>query len=113
MIPSVNRGCSVQERHYNRCTLYLQAFEKGAATAAPLTARVAFYKGPVKVMETSGVRVSDGLDPKSKMLPIRMNVKELRKFETWRARLSGHRDEPCDTEIRDLAEASEAGGGSM
>jgi hypothetical protein len=54
--------------------VYLQAFEKGATTTAPLMARVAFYKGAVKVMETSGVKVSDGLDPKSKMLPIRMDV---------------------------------------
>jgi hypothetical protein len=54
--------------------VYLQVFEKGATTAAPLTARVAFYKGSVKVMETSAYNVSDGLDPKSRMLPIRMDV---------------------------------------
>ena len=70
MIPSVTRVFSSQSDMY----VYLQAFEKGATTAAPLMARVAFYKGPVKVMETSGVKVSDGLDPRSKMLPIRMDV---------------------------------------
>jgi VWFA-related protein len=70
MIPSVTRVFSSKTDMY----VYLQAFEKGATTAAPLTARVAFYKGPVKVMETSGVKVTDGLDPRSKMLPIRMDV---------------------------------------
>jgi hypothetical protein len=54
--------------------VYLQAFEKGAKTAAPLTANVAFYKGPVKIMETAPLNVSEGLDPKSGMLPIRMDV---------------------------------------
>jgi VWFA-related protein len=70
MIPSVTRVFSSKSDMY----VYLQAFERGATTTAPLMARVAFYKGPVKVMETSGVMVSDGLDPKSKMLPIRMDV---------------------------------------
>jgi VWFA-related protein len=70
MIPSVTRVFSSKNDMY----VYLQAFEKGATTAAPLMARVAFYQGPVKVMETSAVKVSDGLDPRSKMLPIRMDV---------------------------------------
>ncbi len=70
MIPSVTRVFSSKNDMY----VYLQVFEKGATTAAPLTARVAFYKGSVKVMETSAYNVSDGLDPKSRMLPIRMDV---------------------------------------
>ncbi len=70
MIPSVTRVFNSQSDMY----VYLQAFEKGATTTAPLMARVAFYRGPVKVMETSEVKVSDGLDPKTKMLPIRMDV---------------------------------------
>jgi VWFA-related protein len=70
MIPSVTRVFSSKSDMY----VYLQAFEKGATTTVPLMARVAFYQGPVKVMETSELKVSDGLDPKSKMLPIRMDV---------------------------------------
>ena len=70
MIPNVTRVFSSQSDMY----VYLQALEKGATTAAPLTARVAFYNGPVKVLESSDVKVSDGLDPKSRMLPIRMDV---------------------------------------
>ena len=70
MIPSVTRVFSSKSDMF----VYLQAFEKGATTAAPLMTRVAFFKGAVKVMETSGLNVTDGLDPKSKMLPIRMDV---------------------------------------
>jgi hypothetical protein len=70
MIPSVTRVFSAKDDMY----VYLQAFEKGAKTAAPLMARVTFYKGSAKVLETPPVTVTEGLDPKSSMLPIRMNV---------------------------------------
>ncbi len=70
IIPSVTRVFSAGSDMY----VYLQAFEKGAKTAAPLTASVAFYKGSVKVMEAAPVTVSDGLDTKSGMMPVRMHV---------------------------------------
>jgi VWFA-related protein len=70
MIPSVNRVFSAKDDMY----VYLQAFEKGAKTAAPLVARVTFYKGSAKILETPAITVSEGLDPKSSMLPIRMNL---------------------------------------
>ncbi len=70
MIPSVTRVFSTKNDMY----VYLQAFEKGAKTAAPLMARVTFYKGSAKILETPLVTVTEGLDPKSSMLPIRMNV---------------------------------------
>ena len=37
-------------------------------------ARVTFYQGSVKIPETPPVTVSEGVDPKPSMLPIRMNV---------------------------------------
>jgi hypothetical protein len=70
MIPSVTRVFSAKDDMY----VYLQAFEQGAKTAAPLMARVTFYKGSAKILETPQVTVTEGLDPKSFMLPIRMNV---------------------------------------
>jgi VWFA-related protein len=70
MIPSVTRVFSAKDD----MNVYLQAFEKGAKTATPLMARVTFYKGSAKILETPPVTVSEGLDPKSSMLPIRMNV---------------------------------------
>jgi hypothetical protein len=70
IIPSVIREFSAKNDLY----VYLQAFEKGAKTTSPLTARVAFYKGSAKIFEAPPVTVSEGLDTKSSMLPIRMNV---------------------------------------
>lgn len=70
MIPSVTRVFSAK----NDMNVYLQAFESGAKTTAPLMARVAFYKGSDKILETPPITVAEGLDPKSFMLPIRMNV---------------------------------------
>ena len=70
LMPSVTRVFSSKNDMY----VYLQAFEKGATAAKPLMAHATFYKGSVKVMETPLTTVSDGLDPKSKMLPIRLDV---------------------------------------
>ncbi|SPE43542.1 hypothetical protein SBA3_960025 [Candidatus Sulfopaludibacter sp. SbA3] len=36
-------------------------------------ADVTFFKGPVKIMETPLVKVTEGLDPKSHMLPVKLN----------------------------------------
>jgi len=44
-----------------------------ATTARPLVAYVTFYKGSVKAMETPPVKVVDGLDPHSHMLPIKLS----------------------------------------
>ena len=70
IVPNVTRVFSAKSDMH----VFLQAFEKGAAATAPLTARVTFYQGAVKVLETPGLTVSDGLDAKTKMLPIRMDV---------------------------------------
>jgi beta-lactamase regulating signal transducer with metallopeptidase domain len=70
IVPNVKRVFSSK----GDMVVYLQAFEKGAATTQPLTAHVTFLRGSAKVMETRSVNVTEGLDPKSKMVPIRMNV---------------------------------------
>src|SRR5580704_24701 len=44
-----------------------------AATARPMLAYVTFYKGSAKAMETPPVKVGDGMDPKSHMLPMKLN----------------------------------------
>ena len=68
LIPSVTRVFSNKGNMY----VYLQAYEPGATTAVPLIAYVTFFKGSVKVMETPPVKVSDGIDPKSHMLPLKL-----------------------------------------
>ena len=54
--------------------VYLQAYEKGAANTVPLTAHLSFYKGQANMLESTSVTVSDGMEPKSQMLLIRMEV---------------------------------------
>jgi len=69
LIPSVTRVFSSKSNMY----VYLQAYEAGATITRPLVAYVSFFQGSVKVMETPLVRVADGLDPKSHMLPIKLS----------------------------------------
>jgi VWFA-related protein len=68
LIPSVTRVFSNKGDMF----VYLQAYEAGATTAVPLVAYVTFYKGSTKAMETPAMKVADGLDPKSHMLPIKL-----------------------------------------
>jgi hypothetical protein len=70
LIPSVTRVFSKSRDMY----VYLQAYERGAATTQPLVAFVTFYRGQTKAFETSPVAVSDGMDPKSKAVPLRFDL---------------------------------------
>jgi VWFA-related protein len=69
LIPSVTRVFHSSSDMY----VYLQAYEQAATTAQPLVAYVTFFKGSSKVMETPPVKVTDGLDPKSHMLPVKLS----------------------------------------
>jgi VWFA-related protein len=68
LIPSVTRVFHASADMY----VYLQAYEPGATTAQPLVAYVTFVKGSVKIMETPLLKVTEGLDPKSHMLPVKI-----------------------------------------
>jgi hypothetical protein len=70
LIPSVTRVFSKGRDLY----VYLQAYELAAATTQPLVAFVTLYHGQAKAFETSPISVTDGLDPKSKALPLRFSV---------------------------------------
>jgi hypothetical protein len=54
--------------------VYVQAYERGAETTQPLVAFVAFYRGTEKVIETTPLAVTDGIDARSKAVPIRISV---------------------------------------
>jgi hypothetical protein len=54
--------------------VYLQAYERGATTTQPLVAFVTFYRGQTKAFETAPLGVSEGMDPKSKALPLRFSL---------------------------------------
>ncbi len=66
LIPSVTRVFSRNRDMY----VYLQAYERGQATMQPLVAFVTFYRGQTKAFETSPLPVTEGMDPKSKAVPL-------------------------------------------
>jgi hypothetical protein len=70
LIPSVTRVFSKQRDMY----VFLQAYERGATTTQPLVAFVTFYRGDAKVLETAPLPVMDGLETRSKAVPLRFSV---------------------------------------
>src|SRR5262252_8700461 len=70
LFPSVTRVFSKQRDMY----VFMQAYERGATTTQPLVAFVTFYKGDAKALETAPLPVVDGLDARSKAVPLRFSV---------------------------------------
>jgi VWFA-related protein len=66
LIPSVTRAFSGSRPMY----VFLQAYERDAATMRPLAAFVTFYRDGVKTFETDVLAVTEGWDPKSRAVPI-------------------------------------------
>jgi VWFA-related protein len=79
LIPSVTRVFSRSRDLY----VYLQAYERGATTTQPLVAFVSFYRGDVKAFETGPIAVTEGLDVRSKAVPLRFSL-PLKSFPTGR-----------------------------
>jgi VWFA-related protein len=67
LIPSVTRVFSKSRDMY----VFLQAYERGATTMQPLVAFVSFYRGEAKMLETAPLPVTQGLEPRSKAVPLR------------------------------------------
>jgi hypothetical protein len=70
LIPSITRVFS----RSRELLVYLQAYEREAATMRPLAALVTFYRGSEKAFETQTYTVTSGMDPKSKAVPLRLSV---------------------------------------
>ncbi len=70
LVPSVTHVFSTARDMY----VYLQAYERGQTTTQPLVAFVTFYRGQSKAFETPPLPVTEGLDPKSKAVPLRFNL---------------------------------------
>jgi hypothetical protein len=70
LMPSVTRVFSKNRDMY----VFLQAYEQAATTTQPLVAFVTFYRGDVKAFETAPLAVTDGLDTKSKAVPLKFSV---------------------------------------
>ena len=54
--------------------VFLQAYQRGATTTQPLVAFVSFYRGDVKAFETAPLMVTDGLDSRTKAVPLRFSL---------------------------------------
>ena len=79
LFPSVTRVFSKGRDMY----VFLQAYERNATTTQPLVAFVTFLKGDVKVLETEPLAVVDGLDARSKAVPLRFSI-PLEKLDVGR-----------------------------
>jgi VWFA-related protein len=70
LVPSVTRVFKKDQDMY----VYLEAYQPTADSTQPLVASVSFYRGKVKAFETAPLQVSEGLNPKSKAVPLRFSV---------------------------------------
>jgi hypothetical protein len=70
LVPSVTKVFKKEQDMF----VFLEAYQPDAQTAQPLVATVSFYRGKVKAFETAPLQVTEGLNPKSKALPIRFSI---------------------------------------
>jgi VWFA-related protein len=79
LLPSVTRVFSKSREMY----VFLQAYERKETTQQPLVAFVSFFRNGEKLFETKPIAVTDGIDPKTKAVPLRFSV-PLADFPTGR-----------------------------
>ena len=70
LVPSVTRVFNKNQELY----VFLEAYEPEAMAAQPIIASVAFYRGKTKAFESAPLEVSQGLNEKSKALPLRFSL---------------------------------------
>ena len=79
LIPSVTRVFT-KSRDFH---VFLQAYQRAATATQPLVASVSFFKDGAKVYETAPQAVVEGLDPKTKAVPLQFTI-SLEGFPTGR-----------------------------
>uniref|UniRef100_Q01XU1 VWFA domain-containing protein n=1 Tax=Solibacter usitatus (strain Ellin6076) TaxID=234267 RepID=Q01XU1_SOLUE len=70
LVPSVTRVFKKEQDMF----VFLEAYQPDATATQPIVATVSFYRGKVKAFETAPLQVTDGLNAKSKALPVRFSV---------------------------------------
>ena len=63
--------------------VYLEAYQRDAATMRPLVAVVSFYRGDEQAFQTPPMAITGGMDPKSKSIPVMFSL-PLREVEPGR-----------------------------
>jgi hypothetical protein len=79
LVPSVTRVFKKEQDMF----VFLEAYQPDAETTRPLVAWVSFFRGKVKAFETAPLEIAEGLDAKTKALPIRFSV-PLEKLQSGR-----------------------------
>jgi len=70
LVPSVTRVFRKDQEMY----VYLEAYQPEAVSTQYMLATLAFYRGKVKAFESLPLKISDGLDAKSKAVPISFSI---------------------------------------
>jgi hypothetical protein len=71
LFPSVTRVFSKSREMF----VFLQAYQRYSTTGMqPVVAFVSFFRAGTKVLETEPLQVIDGMDPKSKAVPLRFSI---------------------------------------
>jgi hypothetical protein len=70
LIPSVTRVFKKNQEMY----VYVEVYEPLATTTQPVVAAVSFFRGKTRVFQTEPLIVRDGLNAKTKALPVRFSV---------------------------------------
>jgi VWFA-related protein len=70
LLPSVTRVFGKGQELY----VYLQAYEREATATQPLVVFATFFRGAERAFETKPVTVAEGMDPKSKALPLKLTI---------------------------------------
>ena len=99
LVPSVTRVFRKDQEMF----VYLEAYQPSATSTQVMEASLSFYRGKVKAFETAPLEIRDGLNAKSKAVPLRFAVPlsklepgrytcqvnvvnhEVQKFAVWRA----------------------------
>ena len=79
LVPSVTRVFRKDQEMY----VYLEAYQPSAQQTQFMVATVAFYRGKVKAFETAPLKISEGLNAKSKAVPVSFSF-PLEKLEPGR-----------------------------
>ncbi len=70
LVPSVTRVFRTGQDMY----VFLEAYQPAATQTELMVATVSFYRGKVKAFETAPLRITEGLESKSKAVPVRFSV---------------------------------------
>jgi VWFA-related protein len=70
LVPSVTRVFSKKKEMH----VYFQAYQNNATATEPLMAYVTFFRGQFKAFETSALTATEGLNPKSKAVPLSFSI---------------------------------------